>query len=642
MTIAPDCWVEMNGTRFADTGDDLVAGTPTALSQLKVTWGRATTVDQPEPATCRFNVRDRSGGAGFLEVLDVGAAIDVWSSGDIGTGSPTETVVDGGFETSPLGPAGNRASVYNGIGTATIVASPVYVGARALDLAHGEPVFNASVVFRVPPAAFTPGDPAGWDAIPRFAFGSIWTMTVAVRIGVGMRVQVGGVGLMSPEDADSWPGTIGWRLFVGTGTWTVETFELRNNLWDEPDVWAALQVNVNRIGMWTDVAGTWADTPGTWAEARSVTVDDLSITAPPGGLIRDVLVFSGRVTDLTAELLDIAGTLGVEVTAVDQLADLQNRYVGDTPWPSQTVAARFAAIIAASAADVDTRLDTPLDALMVSRRDVDNQPTGGLLQEIAAGVDGVLWSATHQTTGPYLWLENVANRTAVATLALQGGVVVIVPPSTGQRPPGRTDLDGCDLPDTNVQWRRDVTDVVTRVDATWLDQTTTPDPTERTVRVVDAPAETVYGVRRFGVTTPLVNATDATNVANRILARTRYDEWRVEGLEYDLRIAPPAAGAEMAAALDLLDGTIRLGRAVTVFDVTRWPGGDVIGMFLEGGVYQFDSGWTMGLVGSPYAGVGESGGWSTMDPAWRWNQMAPDIAWVDCWGVTGPITKEAA
>ena len=72
----------------------------------------------------------------------------------------------------------------------------------------------------------------------------------------------------------------------------------------------------------------------------------------------------------------------------------------------------------------------------MSWRDVDNQPAGALLAELAAGVDGVLWSATHSTTGPYLWIENVADRAQVETLEHVGGVVTIVVSTRNGRPAG--------------------------------------------------------------------------------------------------------------------------------------------------------------------------------------------------------------
>src|SRR5262245_33256706 len=452
--INPDCWLEVNGTRFADTGADLEAGTPTALAQLQVAWGRATTVDQPEPSTCRFTVRDRSGGTGFLAVLDIGALIDVWASGNVGAGQATNVAVDGGFETVGLD-ATDRVRVPFGGSSPTVVTDRVHTGAQSIRVLQAAGA--TSIATMVPPDRWTiGGSPASWDEIPTLLAGQTWTWTIWGWVGRGVTGWARGVAFTGPTDAD---GTLfGFtREYVGTGAW--QEFTLTQVIPPGLDGrWLGVEFMTKWPSVWQDVAGTWADTPGTWADySTDHWIDDQALMAPPVST-RDVLVFSGRLTDLAAELVDAAGTLAVEATAVDQLADLQNRYVGDTPWPSQIVAARIAAIISASGADVDTRLDTPLDTLIVSRRDVDNQPAGGLLQELAAGVDGVLWSATHATTGPYLWLENVANRAALATLALQGGLVVIVPPSTGQRPPGRTDLDGCDLPDTDTKWVRDVTD----------------------------------------------------------------------------------------------------------------------------------------------------------------------------------------
>ena len=67
--------------------------------------------------------------------------------------------------------------------------------------------------------------------------------------------------------------------------------------------------------------------------------------APAGGTVRDVLVFAGRITDLAGDDRRPAGTIRVDVTAVDQLADLENRYVGDEPWLAEPFAARVDRIL---------------------------------------------------------------------------------------------------------------------------------------------------------------------------------------------------------------------------------------------------------------------------------------------------------
>src|SRR5881628_248014 len=210
--------------------------------------------------------------------------------------------------------------------------------------------------------------------------------------------------------------------------------------------------------------------------------------APAGGTVRDVLVFAGRITDLHAQIVDPDGTIGVEVTAVDQLADLENRYVGEEPWSAEAFAKRVGRITAAAGVAVPASIDPRLAPLVVSWRDVDHQAAGGLLAELAAGVDAVLWSATHSTTGPYLWFEDVGDRSSSEVLEDVGGIVTIV--LSSERPGGRTRIDGCQIAADELTWIRDVSDVITRVDVTWKDQTVdqdgNPSPTDRAVRVADA------------------------------------------------------------------------------------------------------------------------------------------------------------
>src|SRR5262245_50970622 len=391
---AIDCWLDVNGSRFADTGADIVGGAPTALADLTVTWGRGTTVDQPEPATCRFTVADRSGGATFLGALDIGFAVSVWASGDISTGSAVDVAVDGSFETLSPGPAGNRvvpAPTATGTVT-TVVSDRTNTGARAVSVSGlTSPALDR--IAQIPPAAFAPGNPAAWDAIPRMQDGQRWDWSLAVWGAFDSLIRVQALVFSGPEDQTgvAASGTV-VPEFIGDGTWHTLTGWTTARPSDA-DKWLGLQVRVTRppsgapagLLTWADTPGTWNSKPATvtWTDYQTTWIDDQRIISPADALMRDVLVFSGRLTDLGAEIDDAAGTLRVEATAVDQMADLQNRYVGDTPWAAQTVTQRYAAIITASGADVDTRLDPSIAGLTVSRRDVDNQPAGGLLSEIA-------------------------------------------------------------------------------------------------------------------------------------------------------------------------------------------------------------------------------------------------------------------
>jgi hypothetical protein len=398
--------------------------------------------------------------------------------------------------------------------------------------------------------------------------------------------------------------------------------------------WLGLRVEVGARPPWTAVSGSWAATPGTWLDYRGIVVDDVVLAQPAGETIRPALVFSGVVTDLAATM-DNVGTLRVEVTAVDQLAELENRAVGDVPWPAETLRARVDHVLADLGGIVTARIDTPLDTAMITWQDVDNQPAASLLGEYAQGVDGVLWSATHETTGPYLWIENPTNRAQIGELEMVGALVVIVLVDEDR---GTTSLDGCLLPIEPITWVRDVGDVITRVDATWSEQTLDdgglPAPTDRTTTVNGTPETiTKHGVRRYAVTTNLTSAAAAEAVAQRILNRTTTLEWRATGLELDLAVTPPETGADMANVLDLLDGTSRLGRGLVIDDAELWPGGDTVGLFLEGGTYTFDGVWRLALNASSHTGMGASVLWNELDPSWAWNEFDPAIRWFDLYGV---------
>ena len=621
-----DCRLFVDGVRFADAAAALAADAPTALAEVEVIWGRSTTVDQPEPATGRFVVMDPSGGIGFLDLLPIGAVLEIRAGGDIATGANVDFAVDGSFETLAVGPAGDRVE---GAGTPMVTTATVAHGTKSIDTAGGSFLI-------IPPAAFDMADPAAWDTIPPVHQGQVWDWAIRVRAAPGVAGYAMSAVFAAPSDT-------GATVAGATAPWSATSFDwitvsgtttIGSGLDGQ---WLGVYVNLTDTDPpWTSPPTTWADTPGSWADWGTLWVDRMELFGPADQLIRDVLVFSGRVTDMSATVMATDGTLRVEVTATDQMADLMNRYVGSTPWPAEPMGTRVGKILAAAEADVDVLIDDPLAGLVVSWRDVDSQPAGGLLSELAAGTDGVLWSATHVTTGPFLWIENPSLRASLGTLQAGGRVRRDRRRGPRRTVPGRTVIDGCQIADMDVTWLRDVSDVITRVDATWLEQTTPP--TERTVSVRDVPAEGDFGARRMGVTTPLTTAPDATNVANRVLVRSRMPHWRAEALTWDLGYFPPPPGDTTAEALNLLDGTIRLGRALIFEHVPHWPGDDpVAAMYLDGGRYQYDGAWSLELAATPMVGIGESAGWANLAPGWTWAQMDPAIDWSDMWGVTGPV-----
>jgi hypothetical protein len=639
MTV--DCWVEVSGVRFADTAGEWAAGEPTALADLTVTWGRADTVEQPDTATCTFSVLDRAGGIRIVDALPIGAPINVWASGDVSTGTPDDVTVDGSFELEPAGPTVNRAALKESEAPAVLVndRARASTGVQALR-EHVESDWSAAFTIpqiMIPPAAFST-NPEAWDTIPRYQTGAEWAWAVDVWTPYGGLVSARPALFDGPDDRT-------WQImtsvpYTGTpasarGTWYTLTGNTDRLETQPSNRWLGVEILVSRgtHGRWTSAPGTWAEQPGTWDEWVDGWVDNLRLIAPSTGLPRTALVFAGRITNVELGIDDDAGTVRGEVIAVDQSAELQNRYIGAQPWPAEPVAARLNRIL--TGLDVDQRIDPTLTGT-VSWRDVDRQPAGGLISELAAGIDAVYWSAVHATTGPYVWLEDPANRAALQQLALSGSTVIIEG-ATGLRPEGRTHLDGCTLSDESITWARDVSDVVNLVDAAWREQTTdetgNPAPTDRTETVTDPAAVTAYGARRMGVTTNLTTAAAAIAVGNKILARTRQPAWRVNNLIVDAGMFPPAAGVETANLLDLLDGTIRCGRPLVFTNISRGPNIDTTGAYLDGGNYLFDGAWRLELSTTPMAGVGLSARWSELDPAWRWNQFDPTIAWFDLVGV---------
>ena len=644
---APDCVVTVAGTRLADTAADLVAGLePTVLAELSIAWGRGNTFEQPPPATCTFAVLDRPGGTLFTERLHVGDPVTVRAAGDIARGTPVDVAVDGGFESLAIGPAGNRVAVA-APATATVVSAPVATGTRAIRVASSSSSSSSSrTVLAIPPAAFAPATPAAWDAIPRLGPNE-WSWSIAVRPPLNGRTAVIGVAFAGPQTPTP-IGPVGALTHYvwghAAGAWTVVADDAVRASTATANAWLGVTVDTD-LATWAAPYGepatayAWTAAPGTWADYAPTGADDLELWAPAGGTVRDVLAFAGRITDLSATIEPADGAFRVTVTAVDQLADLENRYVGSEPWLVETFADRVGRILTAAGGTTAVLIDEPLQDLLVTWRDVDNASAGALIAELAAGVDGVLWSATHSTAGEFLWIEDVNSRAQVETLELVGGYVTVV--VSTDRPAGRTSLDACQIDATALTWVRDVSDVITRVDATWKEQTVDDDglpaPTDRSIRVADDELEAAYGVRRLGLSTPLITEAGAIAVADRVLGRTRSPAGRVDGMTWDLGLFPPAAGDEMSAALDLLDGTVRIGRGLIVDNAALWPDGGPIGLYLDGGSYAFDGAWTLGLIGSPLAGMGESAQWDDLDPSWSWDEFDPAMEWPDLYGVAGPL-----
>lgn len=625
MSTGATCHVTIDEIRLPDGSAGDPELDPTGLSGLAVQWGRSTTMDQPETATCTFQVIDQTGGDSFLGWIRTGAPVSVTSTITTYPDPTVSTFIDPGFETiNPTVIATNLTSART--------TRTKHSGTYSLSLVARDAITGGNVV--IPPAVFSaPGsDPDAWDEIPATAVGQTWSMELWVRGVEGASIWVRPVLFSGPHSKDLLPIQLPSVSTRGNGG-----FQKVSLSFDVPidAAWVGVRLDIRPAGpAWRDVPSsqTW-DTFGTllWSDYATVFVDDISVLAPEGGTARYARVFDGRVTDVQ---LGWDGAPTIDVTAADFTADLDNRDVGDEPWLKESVATRVAKIMTLAGLPITAEVDASVGGTLVTWRDVDNQAATGLLRELAQSVDGVLWAAVHETTGPYVRLEDPANRVAINALQKSADGIVRIVIAAGR------ELDACKVLRDPVRFLQSVSDISTRVAVTWQEQTLDdkglPAPTERTVTVIDADRELDVGTRRISLSTQLQAQADAQAVATRLLARATVDGWRVDGLTVE---DTSLDGDDADLIGTLLDGTGRIGLALALSNLPDWSPTASIGLYVEGGTYSFvDGTWVLDLLLSRANAQGKSGPWNKLDPSWRWVDFDPTIEWNDLLGVASAAT----
>jgi len=383
-----------------------------------------------------------------------------------------------------------------------------------------------------------------------------------------------------------------------------------------------------------------------------------TVTDPPGGQVRfddtvslgsaiviwsavagsRVVVFGGRVTDLTARWDDGPGAGSCDVVAADLLADLANRFVGAEPWAAEQLWLRAGRVLdAVGVSKAGLNIATRPAGLTVSRVDVDRQAAAALLLELAVTGGAVLWSAYDPAlAAPYLFYEDPAGRASLYSLEQDIVTLLWAPAAAGG---SGTGLSACNVLRDPVAWARTVTDLITRVAVRWLDQTTSPGTTERSVTLVDAADETTFGARGLSVGTILTTSADASTLASGLLAAHQPSpSWRTSGLAWDLADTDDPADTETVdLAARLLDNKARLGLPIALHDLPYWtPTAAAVSLYVEGGTYLFDRGrWVLALSASPATGLGGSMSFDTFNRSVRHVDMDRGVSYLDLIGV-GP------
>jgi hypothetical protein len=636
VSAPPTCTLWVDGVRYADGQPTELAAAPVALTGLTVSWGRDTTVDQPGPATCSFEVLDRPGDPRFTATLKIGSRVQVRADAVVYPDPTVPIIPDPGFESAAL-------SVITGNAAVAVQTAVVHTGARAVRVDPLDPDRRVRVIF--PPAALSAShDPAAWDAVPRTLPGQSWRYGAAVKVPTGLaavaRAQLHPVVFTQP-----WPGSE--QVLTDTAVpgapdgagWAAHAALL----FPPPGVWLGLCVDIYPTGpAWDEVppALTWDQVPPglAWDEVAATYVDDLLLLAPAAGAARSGEIFTGRLTDLDAQWdTGLGGTL-VSCTAQDDTAELANRYVGAAPWSAEPLGARFGRILAAAGQQMQYTVDPGPAARQVSYRDVDNQAATGLLQELAQSAGGVLWSATSLTTGPYLRLEDVDARPPMWQLYQGADLVIRIRPAPVVTAKGIT-VSACDLLLDPVHWEQDIADVATRVAVGWKDQTPDPvKPVDATTTAVNPAAETASGQRRVQVSTQLALLPDATALAGSLLGRLTAGGWRIRGLTYRVRHDDPLGPAGIATVMTILDATTRIGLPIMLTDVPAWspaPTTANVPLYLEGArLTNTDGAWTLELITSSAVAQGAGAvAWDQLPGTWQWDQFDPAMSWDQLRGV---------
>lgn len=608
---------------------------------LKITWGRSSTMEQPAPSSCTFQVTDDPGNL-YFNSFRIGSRVSVIADATISGGATLPAFKDPDFESELRAVTSNATA---GRGTRR-----VETGTQA---AWFKPVnADGTAAVQLPPDELQPPEqnPNAWDDLPHLGPGQSWDMQVRLWVPQGVTARVRPVVYTGPyADAAEALAPIG--TITGSSAWATVSGSV------SPGVqlgWLGVQVESTGGLTWAQVPAGWqynTEPPASfeWGDFLAVWVDRVEILAPPDGAAVSQLVFGGRITDLESQA-DGDSPI-INVTATDFLGDLGNRFVGDEPWLKERLDTRFRRVLQlAHAADepaVTADIAPTVAAVLLTWEDVDHRAASGLLTDMATSVDGVLWSATHLVSGPFVKLEDPGQRPSLYQLGINTGTgkVDILPIDPSTLPPSQRPLDisACDVLRDPVRFVLDVSDIATRATITWADQTLNdegqPAPTERTVAVIDGPAENEYGTRNVSVQTMLTTAAEAQTVAERLLARSS-GQWRMEGLQVsDADIVTPDQTA-VTLLLSLLDGVTRGGLPLRVTELPTWsPMGSEAVCYLEGGEYSYTGGgWQLALTVSRATGLGTNAQWDELPrtTGWTWDNVTPGITWDDLRGVAAP------
>lgn len=352
--------------------------------------------------------------------------------------------------------------------------------------------------------------------------------------------------------------------------------------------------------------------------------------------------FRGRITDIGLGWdeagADTPETKAAQLSAVQSLADLGRRVVGDTPFPVENDAQRVARVATLAGMPLNPMVSDP-GTVSIRARDIDSQPALEVMRETAESGQGVLW----QTADGEVRYSDAWHRARVAV---------------------GLELDSCDVL-VSPTWVRNLDGLVNEVAVGYG---TGGGGTQPRYTNTNATSQAVWGRYAYTTDTLLASLADAQTMGDLLLRRNFEPVWVLSAVPVDVAglsesdtdrlltldvndlvhianlptngSAPTdiygwVEGWSETLAHGVHDMELALSGYCRTSALVRWddPAGVTWNTIPNAATLTWDQSY---CIGPPGPGIGR---WDDTPTYLRWDQVATSVTW-DTW--VQPTYEEAA
>lgn len=255
-----------------------------AMENLQVTWGRNSTMGQPQSSSLSLTIMDAWQSQYFNE-FGIGSDIKVVATAMISGNATIPAFIDPDFENefryTALSAVGALSTAHVETGTQAAFLTPV----------DGAYAWRAEL----PPAEVQPagGDPSAWAEIPALAPGQTWRLNLRMWVPRGVNVQVNPI-LYSGPYSNAWTAlpAVGWAF--GEGGWTTVDGTVAPGA---SAGWLGVQLVVSGAGAsWADAdpATSWRDALEPVATGDNLAVNPFQAADLPGMTSNNPTFYTAR------------------------------------------------------------------------------------------------------------------------------------------------------------------------------------------------------------------------------------------------------------------------------------------------------------------------------------------------------------